>query len=329
MNNTKKKILITGAAGFVGSHLTEFFIKKGYKVIAFDRYNSFNSFGWLDYSAYKKNIEFILGDIRDYDSVFKAVKKVNYVIHLAALIGIPYSYISPIAYIKTNIEGTYNVLEACKNNKIDQILITSTSEVYGSAQTKSINENHPYNAQSPYAASKVAADHLSLSYYKSFGIPVKIVRPFNIYGPRQSARAIIPTILSQALKGSEIKLGNLNTTRDLTYVEDTCNGFYKIFRSSNFFGEVINIGSDNEITPKQIVKKVEEIKGDKLKIKSQTIRIRPKKSEVLRLRCNFSKIKKKLGWQPKTSFSNGLEKSYHWMNTEEFQKFYKSKKYII
>lgn len=329
MSKAKKKILITGAAGFVGSHLTEFFIKKGYNVIAFDRYNSFNSFGWLDYSKYRKNIEFILGDIRDYDSVFKAVKKANSVIHLAALIGIPYSYISPIAYIKTNVEGTYNVLEACKNNKIDQILVTSTSEVYGSAQTKSINENHPYNAQSPYAASKVAADHLSLSYYKSFETPVKIVRPFNIYGPRQSARAVIPTILSQALNGIEIKLGNINTTRDLTYVEDTCNGFYKIFKSSHFYGEVINIGSNNEITPKEIVKKVEEIKGDKLKIKSQSIRLRPRKSEVLRLRCNFNKINQKLGWKPEISFSNGIRKSYEWMDTEEFQKFYNSKQYVV
>ena len=329
MKKNKKKILITGAAGFVGSHLTEFFIKKGYDVVAFDRYNSFSSFGWLDYSKYKKNIEFILGDIRDYDSVLKAVKKTNYVFHLAALIGIPYSYISPIAYIKTNIEGTYNVLEACKNNNIDQVLITSTSEVYGSAQTKLIDENHPYNAQSPYAASKVAADHLSLSYYKSFGTPVKIVRPFNIYGPRQSARAIIPTILSQALKSDEIKLGNIDTTRDLTYVEDTCNAFFKIFKSSNFFGDVVNIGSNNEITPKEIIKKVEEIKGYKLKIKQDKLRMRPKNSEVLRLRCNFNKINKKTSWKPKISFGNGLKKSHDWMNTEEFQKFYKSKDYII
>ena len=329
MNQTKKKILITGAAGFVGWHLTEFYVKKGYGVFAFDRYNSFNSFGWLDYSAYKTNIEFILGDIRDYDSVLKAVKKANYVFHLAALIGIPYSYVSPIAYIKTNVEGTYNVLEASKHNNIDQVLITSTSEVYGSAQTKSIDEKHAYNAQSPYAASKVAADHLSLSYYKSFGTPVKIVRPFNTYGPRQSARAIIPTILSQALRSKEIKLGNTDTTRDLTYVEDTCRGFYNIFKNSSFFGDVVNIGSNNEITPKQIVKEVEAIRGHKLKIKSEKLRKRPKKSEVLRLRCNFNKLNKKTGWKSEYSFKAGLKKTYQWMNTDEFQKFYKSKKYII
>ena len=195
----KDKILITGAAGFIGSHLTELMTKKGYKVVAFDRYNSNNDHGWLNNSPYKKDFEFILGDIRDYDSVNKASKGCSGVMHLAALIGIPYSYFSPIAYVKTNIEGTYNLLEASKNNKIDNIIITSTSEVYGTPKKMPINENNQINSQSPYAASKVAADQLALSYFRSFNLPVKIIRPFNTYGPRQSNRAIIPTIISQCL----------------------------------------------------------------------------------------------------------------------------------
>ena len=196
----KKKILITGAAGFIGSHLSEYFIKKNFKVRVFDRYNSFNSFGWLDQSELKKDMDCVLGDVRDYDSVYKAMKGCDGVIHLAALIGIPYSYYSPLAYVKTNVEGTYNILEAAKNLKIENIITTSTSEIYGSAKYLPINEIHPINSQSPYAASKVAADQIALSYYRSFNLPVKILRPFNTYGPRQSTRAIIPTIISQCLK---------------------------------------------------------------------------------------------------------------------------------
>ena len=226
------KILITGATGFIGSHLTEFCVEQGFNVVAYDRYNPNNHWGWLENSEYKNDIEFILGDIRDYDSVSKAMIGCASVFHLAALIGIPYSYISPLAYVRTNIEGTYNILEAAKKQSLEQILITSTSETYGTAQYSPIDENHPLVGQSPYSASKIAADQLAISYHLSFNLPIKIVRPFNTYGPRQSTRAIIPTIISQALsQKNEIKLGNLDPKRALTYVKDTCLGFIEIYKS--------------------------------------------------------------------------------------------------
>jgi len=229
------KVLVTGSGGFIGSHLAEKCIEKGYTVRAFVRYNSNNRWGWLDSSPYKKDFEVITGDIRDFDSVFNAVKGCDAVFHLAALIGIPYSYTSPLAYIKTNIEGTYNILQASKELDVSHILVTSTSETYGTAQYVPIDENHPAVGQSPYSATKIAADQLAISYYRSFGLPVKIVRPFNTYGPRQSARAIIPTIISQILAGKkEIKVGSLNPTRDLTFVSDTCRGFLEIFNLNRF-----------------------------------------------------------------------------------------------
>ena len=227
-----KRILVTGSAGFIGSHLTEYLIKRGYNVVAFDRYNSNNHYGWLENSKYKKKIKFILGDIRDYDSVNKAMNDCDSVMHLAALIGIPYSYVSPTAYIKTNVEGTLNVLESAKNLGIKQIIVTSTSEVYGTAVSKKLSENDELKAQSPYAASKIAADQLALSYYRSFGLPVKIIRPFNTFGPRQSARAVIPTIITQALLKNKIKIGNLNATRDFLYVEDLCSAYEEVLKSS-------------------------------------------------------------------------------------------------
>ena len=228
----KHKIFITGAAGFVGSHLTEKLIKKKYKVVAFDRYNSNNDFGWLNKIRSKNKKNFILGDIRDFDSVYNAMKGCKVVFHLAALIGIPYSYISPVAYLKTNVEGTYNVLEAARRLKIKNVIVTSTSEVYGSAKYLPINENHPINSQSPYAASKAAADQLAMSFYKSFNLPVKIIRPFNIYGPRQSQRAIIPTIINQTLnKSKNITLGNVKPTRDFNYVLDVVDAFIKIMNN--------------------------------------------------------------------------------------------------
>ena len=231
----KSKIFITGSCGFIGSHLTEHLIEKGHKVKALVHYNSSGQRGWLEKSKYKNEIEFIYGDISDYDLIYKSISGCQSVFHLAALIGIPYSYISPKAYIRTNIEGTYNVLEASKACDLDNVLITSTSETYGSAQYVPIDEKHPLVGQSPYSASKIAADQLALSYFKSFGTQVKIVRPFNTYGPRQSARAIIPTIFTQIISGSQsIKLGNLEPQRDLTYVKDTVSGFYEIFSSENY-----------------------------------------------------------------------------------------------
>ena len=259
-----KKIVVTGAAGFIGSRLTELLLEKGYDVCAFDRYNSFNSFGWLDSSKYKKDIKFLFGDIRDYETILKNFKGINSVIHLAALVGIPYSYEAPLSYIKTNIEGTYNILEAAKKLNFENTLITSTSEVYGTAQKIPINENHPLVGQSPYSASKIAADQISLSYFKSFELPVKIVRPFNTFGPRQSLRAIIPQIILQLLsKKKHIYFGNIKPTRDITYVDDTCNGFIEILKKKKFYGRVTNIGSNNEISVENLIYKISKIIGVK------------------------------------------------------------------
>lgn len=302
-----KKILVTGAGGFIGSHLTELLVEKGFDVKAFVRYNSKNNWGWLETSEIKNKIEIITGDIRDYDSVYSATKDCKVVFHLAALIGIPYSYVSPQAYIKTNIEGTYNILQVSKELELENVLVTSTSETYGTAQYVPIDEKHPMVGQSPYSASKIGADHLAVSYYKSFELPVKIVRPFNTYGPRQSARAIIPTIITQILNGKrEIKLGNLTPTRDLTFVKDTANGFLEIYKSNNLFGEFTNIGMNEEISVGNLVKLIAKLLNVDIKIISDTARVRPDKSEVERLMCNNSKISTKTNWKPSYDLRKGL-----------------------
>jgi len=309
----KKKILITGATGFVGSHLTELCVKKGFEVVAFDRYNSNYNLGWLEKSKYKKNINFQFGDIRDYDSVLKTMKGCEFVFHLAALIGIPYSYLSPQAYLKTNIEGTYNILEASKYLETDQIILTSTSEVYGSAKYVPIDENHPFSAQSPYSASKISADHLALSYYNSFKLPIKIVRPFNIYGPRQSERAVIPSIIMQALNNKkEIRLGNVKPTRDLTYVSDTCDAFLDVLKIKNFFGNTLNVGSNNEYTIEEIAKKIIKKVNSKAIILKDQKRVRSKNSEVIRLVCDNRKILEKTNWKPTINIDKGLDQTIAW-----------------
>tara|TARA_B100000989_G_scaffold91021_2_gene65893 strand:+ start:1593 stop:2573 length:981 start_codon:yes stop_codon:yes gene_type:complete len=325
------KILITGSSGFIGSHLVEHFVSKGFKVVAFDRYNSNNDLGWLEKSKFKSKINFILGDIRDYDSVYKSMKDCGAVIHLAALIGIPYSYFSPTAYIKTNLEGTFNVLESAKNLKINQVIITSTSEVYGTAKQKSLKETDNLSAQSPYAASKIAADQLALSYFRSFNLPVKIIRPFNTFGPRQSLRAVIPTIVSQIIKNKNgiIKVGNSKVTRDFVYVEDLCFAYEQILKSKKLLGEVVNVGSNFEISISQIAKKASKILKKKCKILTEKKRMRPQKSEVFRLRCNNSKIKKFTKWTQKYSFENGLKKFIEWQKKEQNLKQLKTDKYNI
>ena len=323
-----KKILITGATGFIGSHLTELCVEKGFEVIAFDRYNPNYSFGWLEKSKYKKDINFIFGDIRDYDSVLKTMRGCKIVFHLAALIGIPYSYSSPLAYIKTNVEGTYNILESSKNLDIEQTIITSTSEVYGSAKYVPIDEKHSLSAQSPYAASKISADQLALSYWNSFQLPIKIIRPFNIYGPRQSSRAVIPSIIIQALNNKkEIKLGNVKPTRDFTYVTDTCNAFLDILKIKNFFGNSLNVGSNNEYTIKDIAKKVLAKVNSEAIIRKEERRVRSEKSEVLRLVCDNSKILKCTNWKPKIKIEKGLDKTIEWF--KNFKNFYKYDIYHI
>lgn len=308
------KILVTGAGGFIGSHLTELLIREGYDVKTFVRYNSKNNWGWLESSPAKKNIEVVSGDIRDYDSVCNALKDCNAVFHLAALIGIPYSYVSPKAYIETNITGTYNILQASKELNLTQILVTSTSETYGTAQYVPIDEKHPMVGQSPYSATKIAADQLAISYFRSFNLPVKIVRPFNTYGPRQSARAIIPTVISQLLSGKEkLSLGNLSPTRDLTFVKDTCKGFFEIFRSEKLFGEVTNIGMGNEISVGDLVNKITSLISSKAIIEEDKIRIRPENSEVERLLCKNTKLISNTNWKPDYNLDNGLIETIDWL----------------
>jgi len=309
-----KNILVTGACGFIGSNLVEHLLEKGFNVKAFAHYNSNNSWGWLENINHKSDIDIISGDIRDYDSVSKAMVGCDSVFHLAALIGIPYSYLSPLAYIRTNIEGTYNVLESAKINEIDQLLITSTSETYGTAQYVPIDEKHPLVGQSPYSASKIAADQLAISYFRSFDLPVKIVRPFNTYGPRQSARAIIPTIIIEILSGKkEIQLGNITPTRDLTYVKDTCQGFIEIYNSDSLFGEVTNIGMNTEISIENLFDLIAKIMGKQVSHTVSEERMRPNKSEVDRLVCDNSKIMMQTNWHPKFELKYGLMETIEWV----------------
>lgn len=322
-----KKVLITGAAGFIGSHLTELCLAKNLEVTVLIRYNSKNNWGWLE-SINNKNIRIITGDVRDYDLVCEAVKGQDTVFHLAALIGIPYSYLSPLAYIKTNIEGTYNILQACKQYDTEKVIITSTSETYGTAQFVPITEEHPMVGQSPYSASKIGADQMALSYFKSFNLPVKIVRPFNTYGPRQSARAIIPTVISQLLdQKTALKLGNLAPTRDLTFVKDTVAGFMAIAEADGLFGEITNIGMKEEISIGDLVHLIAQLMGKDIEIIQDSERVRPEKSEVERLFCCNDKIIQSTNWRPQYNLNKGLTETIEWM--KNYQHLYKSDIYNV
>lgn len=307
-----KKILVTGADGFIGSHLVEELINLGYHVRAFVYYNSFSNWGWLDTFSNNilKKVEIFTGDIRDPNGVRNAMKDIDIVYHLAALIAIPFSYHSPDTYVDTNIKGTLNVLQAARENNTSRVIITSTSEVYGTAQYVPIDEKHPLQGQSPYSATKIGADRLAESFYRSFNLPVTIVRPFNTYGPRQSARAVIPTIISQLLAGkTEIKLGSVSPTRDFNYIKDTVNGFIAIANSDNTIGEEINIATQKEISIKQLAEELIRQINPKAKIVTDDKRLRPEKSEVNRLLGSNEKIKKLTGWQPSYSFEKGLEET--------------------
>ncbi|MFA5039032.1 MAG: NAD-dependent 4,6-dehydratase LegB [Candidatus Omnitrophota bacterium] len=309
----KSKILLTGAAGFIGSHLAERLCSLGYTVRALVHYNSRNCWGWLESVKCRDKIEVVTGDIRDFDLVHKAVRGVSSVFHLAALIGIPYSYQSPEAYVETNISGTLNILQAAKDTGVRKVILTSTSEIYGTAQSVPISEKHPINPQSPYAATKAAADLLAMSFYRSFNLPVTIVRPFNTYGPRQSARAVIPTIIIQILKKrGAVRLGALTPTRDLTFVQDTVEGFVRAAESPKAAGEIINLGSGTEISIADLARLIADCLGRSIKIESEEKRQRPEKSEVERLVADNAKAKHILQWAPRYSLREGLDKTIGW-----------------
>lgn len=332
MKIKNKKALVTGACGFIGSHLVEHLLAEGCAVKAFVFYNSFNSWGWLENLSQRqlKNIEVFSGDIRDQNGVRTAIKGVDIVFHLAALIGIPFSYHSPDSYVDTNIKGTLNILMASRDQNTEKVIITSTSEVYGTAQYIPIDENHPLRGQSPYSASKIGADKIAESFYLSFNIPVVIARPFNTYGPRQSARAIIPTIISQVLSGTkEIRLGNLFPKRDLNYVADICRGFIAIAKSDKSIGRVLNICAGQEISIAELARTILELMSSRKKIKKDTQRIRPENSEVERLLGDNALIRSLTDWQPKYSLQDGLKETIAWFSKKENLRLYKSNIYNI
>ena len=332
MNLASKNVLVTGSDGFIGSHLTEELIDKGCNVRAFVYYNSFNSWGWLDNIDKDKlsQIEVVAGDIRDRGSVAKAMEGIDVVFHLAALIGIPYSYYSPESYVGTNISGTLNVLEEAKRLGTERVLSTSTSEVYGTARYVPIDEQHPLQGQSPYSATKIGADRMAESYYRSFDLPVTIVRPFNTYGPRQSARAIIPTIISQLCNGAEsISLGSLTPTRDLVYVKDTARGFISIAEADNTAGEEINIATQDEISIGDLAGKLIQAINPSASIVTDLQRVRPEKSEVERLLGSNEKIKELTNWEPEWNLDQGLESTIQWFQEPENLRAYKSDIYNI
>ena len=327
-----KKVLVTGADGFIGSHLTEKLVTEGYKVKAFSYYNSFNSWGWLDELPNEiiKEVEVFTGDVRDPNGVRESMKGIDEVFHLAALIAIPFSYHSPDSYVDTNIKGTLNVLQAARDLGTSRILITSTSEVYGTAKYVPIDEKHPYQGQSPYSATKIGADRLAESFYRSFNMPISIVRPFNTYGPRQSARAVIPTIITQLLSGKEeIKLGSLSPTRDFNFVKDTVNGFIEISKSDKTIGEEINIATQNEISIGQLAQELINQINPKARIICDEDRLRPKNSEVNRLLGSNEKIKTLTSWRPKYTFKEGIRETIDWFGNENNIKKYKADIYNL
>jgi NAD dependent epimerase/dehydratase len=312
-----KKTLVTGAGGFIGSHLTEALVRIGAKVSVFVRYNSRSDLGLLDRlpSEIKQEIEVFAGDFKDPEALRGPARGCEFVFHLGSLIAIPYSYINPMDFVQTNIVGTANLLNACRGNNVEKIVHTSTSEVYGTAIYCPMDEKHPLQAQSPYSATKIAADKLAESYHRSFGLPVAIARPFNTYGPRQSARAIIPTMILQALNGEKLMLGSLDPTRDFTYVEDTVSGLIEVAKSPYSVGEVINIGCGREISIGELVQVVLSIMGKKAQILKEDRRVRPEKSEVQRLMCDNSKARRLLGWEPRINLKEGLSQTIDWFKS--------------
>ncbi|SHG34507.1 NAD dependent epimerase/dehydratase, LLPSF_EDH_00030 family [Fodinibius roseus] len=329
---TSPKILITGADGFIGSYLTELLLEEGYNVKAFCYYNSFNSWGWLD--TFPKNkldqIEVFTGDVRDPNGVRTAMQDVDAVFHLAALIGIPFSYHSPDSYVDTNIKGTLNVLQAARDLELERVLVTSTSEVYGTAQFVPITEDHPKQGQSPYSASKIGADYMAESFFRSFDLPVTLVRPFNTYGPRQSARAVIPTIITQLASGKEkVEMGDLYPTRDFVYVKDTARGFLEVAKCDELIGEEVNIATQNEISIGQLAEEIIEQVNPDAEIVQDEQRLRPEKSEVYRLYGSNEKLKEFTGWVPEYSLKKGIAKTIDWYSKEDNLQQFKTDIYNI
>jgi NAD dependent epimerase/dehydratase len=324
------KALITGADGFIGSHLTELLVREGYEVKALSQYNSFNYWGWLESVDCSSNIEVLSGDVRDPHYCKHITKDVDVVFNLAALIAIPYSYIAPDSYVDTNIKGTLNICQASLENGVQRVIHTSTSEVYGTAQYVPIDEKHPLQAQSPYSASKIGADAMAMSFYNSFDLPLTIARPFNTYGPRQSARAVIPTIITQIASGKkQIQLGDTTPTRDFNYVADTCRGFLELARCNEAVGETVNIGSNYEISVGDTLNLIRELMGSDVEFLTDQQRIRPGKSEVFRLWCDNTKIRGLTGFQPQYDIRQGLQKTIDWLLLPENLAKYKADIYNV
>jgi len=327
---SKVRALVTGADGFIGSHLTELLVLSGYKVKALSQYNSFNNWGWLDDVNCKDQIEILAGDIRDSHYCKYISKDVDIIFHLAALIAIPYSYVAPNSYLDTNIKGTLNICQAARENGNIRIIHTSTSEVYGTAQYVPIDEKHPMQPQSPYSASKIAADAMAMSFHNAFDLPVTIARPFNTYGPRQSARAVIPTIITQIATGvKEIRLGDTTPTRNFNYVEDICRGFLAIAENDQTIGETINIGSNSEISIGSTFDLIKELMKSDVKLVTDKERIRPEKSEVFRLCCDNSKIQNLTGFKPQVDIREGLQRTIDWFTQPNHLKHYKAEIYNV
>ena len=325
-----KSVLLTGADGFIGSHLTEMLVAKGYNVKALCQYNSFNNWGWLEDVNCKHQIKVLTGDIRDPHYCKYISKNVDIIFHLAALIAIPYSYLSPDSYVDTNIKGTLNICQAAKENNVKRVLHTSTSEVYGTAQYVPIDEKHPLQPQSPYSASKIAADAMAMSFYNAYNLPVTIARPFNTYGPRQSARAVIPTIITQIASGKkEIKLGDVSPTRDFNYVEDTCRGLIMLAESDATIGETVNIGSNTEISIGDTLQLIKDLMSSNITFINDKQRNRPEKSEVFRLWCDNKKIKNLIGYKPEIDIYLGLQKTIDWITQSDNLKTYKAEIYNV
>lgn len=324
------KALITGADGFIGSHLTEMLVREGYQVRALSQYNSFNSWGWLEDTHCLNDIDVLTGDVRDPHYCKHITKDVDVIFHLAALIAIPYSYIAPGSYVDTNVNGTLNICQAAIDNHVSRVIHTSTSEVYGTARYVPIDEQHPLQAQSPYSASKIGADAMAMSFFNAFDLPLTIARPFNTYGPRQSARAVIPTIIAQIASGCrQIELGDVTPTRDFNYVEDTCRGFLALARCEQAVGEVVNIGSNYEISVEDTLNLIRELMDSQVEFVFDQQRMRPEKSEVSRLWCDNTKIKTLTGFEPEFSIRQGLEKTIAWFTQAANLSKYKASIYNV